>query len=609
LHGRSFPTGHTSGAVLKALLKYLEANLGGPAALEWLTEIRMGRDDLEDETRRVPLSVLHGALRAFVKRTSKEAIADIAEYLVAPDNLGSWVRVLRGTSNPTEAFARIDSSDSEYGRTTRWETIRAGPSFWRGKVILAHDPVLEQDGLLRLARMAELSAVPALFGLGRANVASFEAVTVRGHGQEFEVKWATPQVARAAGIGAGVGAAVGTVPVALLSFYHVAMAGLLGVVCGAAAGLGLARDRLRKAETFAQRTRVHALERSLLLREERETAAASAIEGSVVAGQYRVIRRMGSGASGVIYEAVRVSDGFPVAIKLLRAVAAQDAVASDRLRREAEALGLAWHPNVVEVLDHGHLADGTTYLVMELLHGEPLATRLRTRGKLSSAELLVIARQVCDALIAIHAAGVVHRDLKPSNIFLTFPRSDDDAPLTPRSLVPVSSGGYPLNPRGERVKLIDFGIARVEWAETRITNMGTPVGTPGYMSPEQESGGEVDARSDLFAFGAVLYECLVGEPPPPSPSGGWMASPLPLGLVGDAANLPRIEGLPRASSGGSYRRESGTHRLERIPPVWQGLIERTMAPLPRDRYQDARSVAQALRELEASLAGASASNV
>ena len=110
-----------------------------------------------------------------------------------------------------------------------------------------------------------------------------------------------------------------------------------------------------------------------------------ALEGSVAAGQYRIVRRMGSGATGVIYEAVRISDGMPVAIKLLRAAAAHEAVASDRLRREAEALGLSWHPNVVEVIDHGHLADGTAYLVMELLHGESLATRLRAQGAAHAA--------------------------------------------------------------------------------------------------------------------------------------------------------------------------------------------------------------------------------
>jgi serine/threonine-protein kinase len=572
--------------LLKALLKQIEATQGSAAVLTWLATIRMKRDDLEDETRRLPLEVLHGGLVAFVAVASKDAISDAAVHLVAPDNLGSWVRVLRGTTSPVEAFARIDATDSEYGRTTRWETTASGPSYWRGKVYIAHDPVLEEDGLLRLARMAELSAVPALFGFGRANVASFEAVTARGHGQEFEVKWAIPGVGRSAGLGAVAGGVVGLAPLATLS-HEYGLAGAFALVAaGGLVGLAVARERVRKVDTVAQRTRVLALERSLLLREERETRASSAIEGSVVAGQYRVVKRMGSGASGVIYEAVRVSDGVPVAIKLLRAVAAQDAVASDRLRREAEALGLAWHPNVVEVLDHGHLADGTSYLVMELLDGETLGAYLQSRGRLSSYELLPIARQVCDALIAIHAAGVVHRDLKPTNIFLAKPKPDtEEPPLTPRSLVV-----------GGRVKLIDFGIARVEWAETRITNMGTPVGTPGYMSPEQESGGVVDARSDVFAFGAVLYECLMGEPPPPAPSGAWTAVQAS-GLVLPTPGL----GIP------VVRRESLKLRLDLIPTEWRPILARTMAPSPGDRYQDARAVAQALREVEGAMNAAKAS--
>ncbi len=562
--------------MLKALLKHLDASSGPAVGVRWLEAIRMSREDLDDETRRSPLAVLHTALKAFVELTSKEAIADAARYLTVPDNLGAWVRVLRGTTSPAEAFDRIDSSDSEYGRTTRWETSAAGHNSWRGKVYIAHDPALEQDGLLRLARMAELSAVPALFGFGRANVASFEAVTARGMGQEFEVKWSMPSIGRSAGLGAVLGGLVGIGPLALLPSGHGFASALVATAVGGGSGLVVAQGKLRKIESFAQRTRVLALERSLLLREERETAAASAIEGSVVAGQFRVVRRMGSGASGVIYEAVRASDGMPVAIKLLRAVAAQDAVASDRLRREAEALGLAWHPNVVEVLDHGHLADGTSYLVMELLSGETLATRLRSRGRLTTAELLPIAKQVCDALIAIHAAGVVHRDLKPSNIFLSKAKGDSEAPLTPRS-----AG------QGERVKLIDFGIARVEWAETRITNMGTPVGTPGYMSPEQESGGEVDARSDLFAFGAVLYECLMGEPPPPAPSGAWLAIPA------SGLSLPTPGSFEPTA-----RRDSIKLRFDLIPDVWRPLLAKTITVSPQDRYPDARAVAQALRELE-----------
>jgi eukaryotic-like serine/threonine-protein kinase len=187
---------------------------------------------------------------------------------------------------------------------------------------------------------------------------------------------------------------------------------------------------------------------------------------------------------------------------------------------------------------------------------------LRTKGRLTPRDLLPIAMQVCDALAAVHAAGVVHRDVKPSNIFLTADRDD---------------------PQGtDRVKLLDFGIARVEWEETRITNTGGPLGTPGYMSPEQEIGsGEVDGRSDLFALGAVLYECLVGEPPPPqSPSG--------LVRTGDSAAVRFDSGPLRASA--------------LIAPAWYAVIERAMAPSPSDRYQDARSFAQALRSVRDEIA-------
>jgi serine/threonine protein kinase len=261
---------------------------------------------------------------------------------------------------------------------------------------------------------------------------------------------------------------------------------------------------------------------------------------------------------------VRISDGLPVAMKLLRVAAAHDAVASDRLRREAEALGLSWHPNVVEVIDHGYLPDGTAYLVMELLPGESLASRLRNRGRLTPQELMPIALQMCDALAAVHAAGVVHRDVKPSNVLLAV---DRDNPAWP-----------------ERVKLLDFGIARVEWEETRITNTGGPLGTPGYMSPEQETGeGEVDGRSDLFALGAMLFECLAGEPP---------SSRTPSGLV-------------RMSDGSSLRTDSGTHKSSSlVPPTWRAVIERAMAPQPADRYPDARAFGQALRGLREQLSEA-----
>ena len=565
--GKSHPNGHASGGMLKAMVRHLDATKGRPAADAWLGAIRMERRDLEDESRPVPLGRLADALKTFVVIAGRPAIDQAAAYLLAPDNLGVWTRVLRGSTTPVEAFERLDGSDTELSRTIRWETLSKSEDAWRGRVHLAHDPSLEADGLLRAARMAELSMVPVLFGLDRALVTSLESVSDVGVTQDFDVHWTVPNATPLVASGAVLGAMAGALPL-------VGLQGLMGAVCvaagsaaGALTGLATARDRARRVESSAQRTRVYVLERSLLLRDQRQSMQSGTLEGTVVAGQYRIVRRMGSGGSGVIYEAVRASDGLPVAIKLLRTVAAHEAVASDRLRREAEALGLAWHPNVVDVYDHGHLADGTSYLVMELLRGETLAARLESSLRLFPSELLPIALQVCDALVAVHAAGVVHRDLKPSNIFLT-----ELAPA--QGSVPPPSGDV-------RVKLIDFGIARVEWEQTRITNMGAPVGTPGYMSPEQEAGGDIDARSDIFSFGAVMYECLLGEPPAPAKALSW----------GPPSMRPGESGPPAGYA-------SGVRPAKRsVPSEWQAFLSRAMALDPAARFPDARTMAQALRDL------------
>jgi protein kinase-like protein len=571
MNRRSFPSAQTSSAVLKGLLRALLAEKGAGAADAWLRGIRMVGDDLDDETRQVPLATVHRALVSFAEAVSRDAIVRVSKYLILPDSLGVWVRILRGTAEPEGAFARLDATDSQHGRTTRWDTLASRPGRWRGRVTIAHDPSMEHDGLLRLARLAELAAVPALFGYS-AVVARSISDTNRPAGivQEFEVSWTVPRTTSSGLVGAAIGFGIGLVPLAT----HLVVAPFGWPLLAASTGLAgiggvlRARDLLRQAENHAQQMRVHVLERGLSLKELHDRSEGG-LEGTVVAGQYRVIRRMGSGATGVIYEAARISDGLPVAMKLLRAAAAHDAVASDRLRREAEALGLAWHPNVVEVIDHGHLADGTAYLVMELLRGESLAARVKAKGRLRPRELLPIALDVCSALAAVHAAGVVHRDLKPSNIFLSASHRDEPAGL-------------------ERVKLLDFGIARVEWEETRITNTGGPLGTPGYMSPEQEAGsGEIDARSDLFALGALLFECLVGEPPPPQ---------TPSGLV-------------RMQSQSSGRLDSGTQRAAAfVPPVWRAIIDKAMAASPADRYPDARSFGAALRGIEAETANVEASS-
>ena len=562
MNRRSYPGGQAPAALLKALLRMLTEQKGAVAADAWLRGVHLVRDDLTDETRMVPLATLHRALASFSDIASRDAIARASSLLVAPDALGVWVRVLRGTTAPGEAFARLDTTDSQYGRTTRWESVEAHRNRWRGRVSIAHDPALEQDGLLALGRIAELAAIPALFGYPDAKARALPG-DPRGPGvvQEFEVEWVVPNALAHACAGAAIGLAGGAVPgLAGVSGLSVgspafALAAVAGGLLGGIGGVVRARDVMRRAESHAQRTRVHALERSLSVKESKEREVGAQLEGSVVASAYRILRRMGSGATGVIYEAVRLSDGMPVALKLLRAATAHEAVASDRLRREAEALGLAWHPNVVEVIDHGYLADGSAYLVMELLSGETLATRLQAKRRLSPRELLPIAMQVCEALAAVHAAGVVHRDLKPSNIYLAVDRSDPGGP--------------------ERVKVLDFGIARVEWEETRITNTGGPLGTPGYMSPEQEIGaGEIDGRSDVFALGAVLFECLCGEPPPPM---------TPSGLI-------------RTGEQSVVRLDLGSQKVASLVPVeWRAIIDKAMAVKPEDRYPDARAFAQALR--------------
>ncbi len=228
---------------------------------------------------------------------------------------------------------------------------------------------------------------------------------------------------------------------------------------------------------------------------------------------------------------------------------------------------------MVEVFDHGHLPDGTSYLVMELLEGEMLATRLKYRVRLTPSEVLPIAKQVADALVAIHAAGVVHRDLKPSNIYL----------------VPEAEGP----PGAERVKV--------------FTNIGAPLGTPGYMSPEQESGGEIDARSDVYAAGALLYECLVGEPPPVASEDMWTPGTRPPTSYQLRAAEDHMNGL-RADSGvqpASRRMPSAAPAAVApvpgpvdAPPEWREVIERALAKKASDRYQDARAFLKAIRALE-----------
>ncbi len=562
---RGFPRGQTTASRMKALFAQFEAVRGRAEAEAWLGVVRIRPAEIEDETRLLPLIALCRALDAYVEALGATAIADAAPRFLAKDNLGLWARVLRAALTPEAAFLRLDGTESEYGRTTLWETLASRPGLWRGRVRLAHDPRLEESGHLALLRAAELSVVPCLFGHARAVVARSGGDSL----QEYAVEWPLPlPKRRATAFGAVLGAATGALSGAALGALPSLAAAAVAGALGAGAGQIAAREIAGKREARAQAIRVAALERSLVLKELRESGSAGDLVGTMVAGQYRLGKSMGSGATGGIYQAVRVSDELPVAVKLLRAGAAHDTVASDRLRREAEALGLAWHPNVVEALDHGHLPDGSAYLVMELLRGQSLADRLRERGgRLPPEELYPIALVLAEALVAIHAAGVIHRDLKPDNLFLV--RAED-----------------PGDP--EIVKILDFGIARVEWEEMRITNLGAPMGTAGYMAPEQEAGADVDARADLYALGATLHECLFGETPSPEATGANAALTLD-GLDAKLQTLTPAEPHPG----------SGVHRSASAAPghAWSAVLERCLARSPDARFPDARALARALRAM------------
>lgn len=202
---------------------------------------------------------------------------------------------------------------------------------------------------------------------------------------------------------------------------------------------------------------------------------------------YRIVRRLGEGGMGVVYEAFDERLERPVALKLLRQDAA-DPSAAERLTREARVAARVVHPLICQVYDLGN-ADGRPFIAMELVAGESLADRL-ARGALAPADALRTAAAILDALAVLHGHGIVHRDLKPSNIF--------------------------LSPAG--VKLLDFGLARPLHAPSDVTGQpltaaGMFVGTPQYASPEQLTGAALDARSDLFSAAVVAFEMLAGRPP------------------------------------------------------------------------------------------------
>src|SRR5947209_155305 len=201
-------------------------------------------------------------------------------------------------------------------------------------------------------------------------------------------------------------------------------------------------------------------------------------------GRYEIVREIGHGAMGVVYEALDPTIGRKVAVKAIRfdAIGTTADEAARRFKNEARAAGGLSHPNIVTVYDAGE-DGGNLYLAMEFIEGSTLESLLKLQRRLSPERTLEIIRQVCAGLDGAHKKGIVHRDVKPGNVMI----SADNA-----------------------VKITDFGIAR---AGEAMTITGQVVGTPNYMSPEQVVGNQLDGRSDLFSVSVMLYEMITGERP------------------------------------------------------------------------------------------------
>ncbi|TNF24075.1 MAG: serine/threonine protein kinase [Deltaproteobacteria bacterium] len=322
--------------------------------------------------------------------------------------------------------------------------------------------------------------------------------------------------------------------------------------------------------------------------------------GRVFADRYEVVDVLGAGGMGSVFLARHRAMQQDVALKVLKKDIANHPSAIKRFFREARLSAQLSHPNTIRVYDFG-ASDGQLYLAMEFLQGRTLGAALREDGRLSPERAINVTRQVCAALDAAHNAGMVHRDLKPDNIFLTSLRNAPDF-----------------------VKVLDFGIAKpvgdAEGDRSGLTNTGLMVGTPRYMSPEQAQGLPIDARTDLYAVGVLLYEMLTGvvpfdaptpvallvrhcnEAPPPLPARiGDQIVPMSLRqlvawlLEKDPKNRPQTaaeveDALARIGSGGQLLTDDD-HTLA-IPVIGPELVA---PPSPADDSAQSRTTATQLR--------------
>jgi serine/threonine protein kinase len=284
-------------------------------------------------------------------------------------------------------------------------------------------------------------------------------------------------------------------------------------------------------------------------RAQKAAQASVGLIGDVI-GNYRIIEPLGEGGMGTVFRAEHVVLGRPYALKVLRSrVVEKDATAAQRFLREARAASRVRHPNIVDVFDFGHLADGRPYFVMELLEGESLTDRV-ARGALEPGEVVSIARQMALALAAVHDRGVIHADVTPGNALVV-------------SVDPI------------HVKLVDFGLAAIAGEGMAEEESDFVLGTPAYISPEQLRGLPATDRSDQYGLGCVLFELLTGAPP-------YMHEEIrELCLMHVQAPIPVVES-PHGP----------------LPPKLADVITTCLQKSPQARFPGMRAMLAALDEVE-----------
>ncbi len=279
--------------------------------------------------------------------------------------------------------------------------------------------------------------------------------------------------------------------------------------------------------------------------------------GKMIGGKFSIESLIGDGGMSIVYKAIQQGINRPIAIKILRDELCDDQANVKRFQREAKAVSQLMHPNLVSIHDIGVASTGQPYMVMEYLQGKSLAEILEEEGKMSIERALPIFIQICDVMQYAHAQGFVHRDLKPHNVML----------------IKVAD-------RLDFVKIVDFGIVKLDGDKQsisqKLTAAGEICGSPIYMSPEQVLDEPVDARSDIYSFGIVMYECLAGRPV----FGGKKITDVLTKHVNELPT-PFCQSCPELD----------------VPPALEGIIFKTLEKRPNNRFQSMQDLKDSLSNI------------